>query len=101
MHSVGNIISDSIDSALLLAAKENNIEDKLYNQLELISYNKDYHKLSINSSIIDDIMNYYISSDSVLKFENMYIKDNIYLTNLESEKIIIDENIIYSDNNCI
>ena len=100
MRSFGNIISDNLNDALLLAPKAD--ENNTYNQFELISYKNNTHSyLQCNSSIIDGYMHYNISSDNIIKFDNFYIKDDIYLTNLESEKILHDKNIIYGENDCL
>lgn len=101
MRSFGNIISDNLNDALLLAPKID--DNNTYNQLELISYKNSNTStyLQFNSSIIDGFMHYNISSDNLIKFDNFYIKDNIYLTNLESEKILHDKNIIYGENDCL
>jgi hypothetical protein len=55
----------------------------------------------MNSSIIDGFMNYNISSNNTIKIDNLYIKDDILLTNLESEKVLYDKNIIYGLDDCI
>jgi hypothetical protein len=46
-------------------------------------------------------MNYNLSSNNTIKFDNFYIKDDILLTNLESEKVLYDKNIIYGLDDCI
>jgi hypothetical protein len=101
MRSFGNIISDNLTAAMVVAPKED--ETTTYNQLQLVSY-KDIDTsayLQMNSSIIDGFMNYNISSNNTIKIDNLYIKDDILLTNLESEKVLYDKNIIYGLDDCI
>ena len=102
MKSFGNIISENTTDIMLIGTKENS--DNSYNYLQLISYNKTIDNstyLSIDSSIIDGRMNHYISSDEQIKLDNLYIKNDILLTNLESLDVIYDDNLLYSDDNCL
>ena len=101
MRSFGNIISDNMTAAMVMAPKAD--REETYNQLQLVTYkNLDTSAyLQINSSIIDGFMNYNLSSNNTIKFDNFYIKDDILLTNLESEKVLYDKNIIYGLDDCI
>ena len=50
---------------------------------------------------MDNGMPVYTITADTLKLNNLYMRDDILLTNLESQDVLYDKNLRYSDNQCI
>lgn len=99
MRSFGNIISDKNESAVLVASKFDS--SGYYNNLLLETHPSNISQQLMIKSEMDNGMPVYTITADTLKLNNLYMRDDILLTNLESQDVLYDKNLRYSDNQCI
>ena len=109
MRSIGNIISDGDESILLVGSKPAH-EKYDYIDLEVVKGRNNYsmqfssHVEEYKTSAAENakLMQYKIATNNaILKLNNLYIKKDSYLTNLEAYDIIYDPHIIYMSDYCL